>query len=107
MNKLKYLAGLTAIAFAAAPAAQAQQATVDMSTALCKELVAATPDEVANAVLTAVWFSGFFNGKHDRTVLDTEMLKTNADTIVQYCHDNPTITIMKAVGLLIKEQKLK
>lgn len=107
MKKLKYIAGLTAIGFAVVPVAQAQQATVDMSKALCKELVVTTPDEVANAVLTAVWFSGFFNGKHDRTVLHTEMLKTNADTLVQYCRDNPTMTIMKAVDLLVKEQKLK
>jgi acid stress chaperone HdeB len=45
----------------------------------------------------AIWLSGYYHGKRDNTLVDTQQLAANADKIKTFCRQKPQATVMQAV----------
>jgi hypothetical protein len=45
-----------------------------------------------------MWISGYYNGKIDNTVLDTDALEKNADKLRDYCLRSPQTPVMQAAA---------
>ena len=84
---------LLGILVASTTAAQAQ-VTVDVSKITCDQFL---QQKVATPKLLAAWLSGFYSGKRNSTVVDTQKLEANADRVSSYCDSNRNVMLMKAV----------
>ena len=84
------------VSFLAVPGAHAQ--TTDMAKLTCDDLTHVDADEL---VVIGAWLSGYYNAKHDNTIVDATRLKTNTQKILQFCQANPKVTAMKAIEQLI------
>lgn len=85
------------LAFAAVPAANAQ-VTLDVSKITCDQF---TGYKITNPQNIAIWLSGFYNGKRNNTVLDTQELAANTKKLQDYCIQNPKVMVMQAVETLL------
>jgi acid stress chaperone HdeB len=83
---------LSFIAFTASPAHA--QVTVDVSKITCEQFILFT---VADPHDIAVWLSGYYNGKRNNTVLDTQELREHGKKVMDYCEVNLKSTVMDAV----------
>ncbi len=85
-----------ALAFAvlAAPSAQAQM-TVDLAKVTCRQYLFDNFIS-ANAPMVAVWFSGYFNGKRNNTVIDIGAFRKTKDVVEDYCRMNLDLTLIDA-----------
>ena len=72
-----------------------------MSKVKCEQLLTASP----NAIETAIWLSGYYNGLRKNTKLDLDQMKSNADAVVADCRANPTKTVMQAANALRAKKK--
>jgi hypothetical protein len=79
------------LALTAKAEAQSNASMFNMETVTCKELMLAGSE---NRALMMSLFHGFFNGKKNETLLDTERLAKITDEIENYCADNPQKTLM-------------
>ena len=84
------------VAALAGPAAQAQ-ITIDFSKITCEQFVGY---KVINPQNLAFWLSGYYNGQHNHTVIDTETLATQARTLQDYCLRNLNVPVMQAIDKL-------
>ncbi|SDB43779.1 HdeA/HdeB family protein [Bauldia litoralis] len=66
----------------------------------CQGLLSMSAEEV---VVTGAWMSGYFNGRADNTVLDTEMMPAYGAALGEYCENNPEALVMQAVKTLFDE----
>ena len=98
MSKMLSLISGSMLAFEAISIARAQ-ITLDVAKITCDQF---TSFKVADPQNIAIWLSGFYNGKRDNTVLDTQGLKGNAKKLWDYCIRNPQIPLMNAVETLLK-----
>ena len=86
---------IATMALALAPWASADaQVTVDVSKITCDQF---TLYKITDPQNIALWLSGYYHGKHDNTVVDTQQLSANLKKITNYCNLNPQQTVMKAV----------
>jgi len=79
----------------------AAQGVVDMSRVTCEQMLRATP----NSIDAAIWFSGYYNGRRNNTVLDLGNFRNNAEVIVEECRTNPNRTLMQTVSALTSRGK--
>lgn len=77
------------------------QVIVDMRKITCEQLLTASPD----AVDTAVWLSGYYNGLRKNTQLDLAQFKKNAESVVAGCQANPKKTVMEQIELMPSVKK--
>lgn len=92
---MKRLSSVWTAAFvlcAASISADAEE--VDMAAIDCQGLLSMSAEEV---VVTGAWMSGYFNGRADNTVLDTEMMPAYGAALGEYCEEHPDALLMKAV----------
>jgi hypothetical protein len=89
---------LPIVAFATLPASA--QVTIDVSKITCQQYVLFT---VADPRDIAMWLSGYYNGKRNNTVLDTQEFRQRARKVMEYCQLNPKATVMEAVEKIAKE----
>jgi acid stress chaperone HdeB len=82
-----------ALSFIVASPAGAQ-VTIDVSKITCEQYIRYT---VANPHDIAVWLSGYYNGKRNNTVVNTQEFREQALTVLDYCVVNQTSTVMDAV----------
>ena len=75
------------------------QVTIDVAKISCDQY---TSFKVTDPENIAIWLSGFYNGKRDNTVIDTQDLKVNAKKVWDYCILNPKIPVMNAVETVLK-----
>ena len=75
------------------------QVTLDVAKISCDQY---TSFKVTDPENIAIWLSGFYNGKRDNTVVDTQDLKVNAKKVWDYCIRNPKIPVMNAVEMVLK-----
>ena len=85
-------------AFQAISIAQAQ-VTVDVAKISCDQF---TSFNIRNPEEIAIWLSGYYHGKRDSTVIDTEGLRRDTKKVWDYCVRNPKIPLMNAVETLLK-----
>ena len=83
------------------PVARAQ-VTLDVSKITCDQFAGY---KVTNPQNIAIWLSGYYNGKRDNTILDTQNLIANAKKLRDYCIRNPQTLVMRAVETLFDKDK--
>jgi len=91
---------LLLVAFAVLPARA--QVTIDVSKITCQQYVLFT---VADPRDIAMWLSGYYNGKRNNTVLDTQEFRQRAQKVMEYCQLNPKATVMEAVEKMVGVSK--
>ena len=96
MKTCKLFAFSTLFILAIVPSVQAQ-ATMDMSKVTCAQIIGGPVDD---AIATAIWFSGYYNGKRNNTNVNLHQFRANADVVVKHCQQNPKMTVMQAVDSL-------
>jgi acid stress chaperone HdeB len=87
---------LPLVAFTILPAHA--QVTIDVSKITCEQYVLFT---VADPHDIAMWLSGYYNGKRNNTVLDTQEFRERARKVMEYCQLNLKTTVMEAVEKVI------
>ena len=92
--KVRLLLTSTLFLFAQIPTTQAQ-VSVDVSKITCEQVLmeklAWTEKEIV------LWFSGYYNGKRNNTIIDPDAIKKNEEKANQYCHGHRDTTVMDAV----------
>src|SRR5262245_35452020 len=96
MTKPKVLASALMLALCAAASAQAQ-VSVDISKISCDQF---TLYRITDPRNIAIWLSGYYNGKRDNTVVDTQVFNEKYNKLRSYCSGNPTRTVMQAAETL-------
>ena len=91
---------LPLVAFAILPAGA--QVTIDVSKITCEQYVLFT---VADPRDIAMWLSGYYNGKRNNTVLDTQEFREHARKVMDYCQLNLKATVMEAVEKVVGVRK--
>jgi acid stress chaperone HdeB len=78
------------------------QVTIDVAKVTCEQFVQykiTDPDNIA------IWISGYYNGKRDNTVLDTQALKTHMRQLRDFCLMNPNDPVLQAASKLLALSK--
>ena len=70
------------------------QVTIDVAKITCDQF---TLFKVADPRDIAIWLSGYYQGKRNNTVLDTQQFTAYADKVKTYCRMKPDATVMQAV----------
>ena len=85
----------------ASPDARAQ-VTLDVAKITCEQFILYKITDPKNIV---AWISGYYNGKHDNTVLDTQALEKNASKVKDYCLRNLNVPVMQAAETALSLKK--
>ena len=70
------------------------QVTIDVSKITCEQYILFT---VADPKDIAMWLSGYYNGKRNNTVIDTQEFREAGKKVMDYCQLNLKTTVMDAV----------
>jgi acid stress chaperone HdeB len=79
------------------PASTRAQVTIDVSKITCDQFNLYKVTDPRNI---AIWLSGYYNGKRDNTVIDTQAFADNYDKLRTHCTRNPNRTVLQAVEIL-------
>jgi acid stress chaperone HdeB len=86
---------VAALILALAPCSVAQsQVTIDVAKITCDQFVLFKVTDPRNI---AIWLSGYYHGKRDNTLVDTQQLAAYADKVKSFCLQKPQATVMQAV----------
>jgi acid stress chaperone HdeB len=101
MNKFAHVSvTLALLAFATVPAPA--QVTIDVTKITCDQFLLFS---VADPHDIAIWLSGFYNGKKNNTVIDTQQFKEHARKLNDLCQSNIKMTVMEAAEKLLAAVK--
>jgi len=89
-------AGGLAAALVAAADARAQ-VTIDISKVTCEQFLGY---KVINPHDIAMWLSGYYNGRRNNTIIDTETLAAQTRDLQDYCLRNARVPVMQAIDTL-------
>jgi hypothetical protein len=95
---VKLISAVSMLAFQATSIAQAQ-VTIDAAKVSCDQYTSyniKSPEEIA------IWLHGFYSGKRNQTLIDTEGFRKEAKKLWDYCVRKPNIPVMNAVEALFK-----
>jgi hypothetical protein len=81
------------ITFGLCPPASAQ-VTVDVAKITCEQF---TLYKVDDPKKIAIWIRGYYDGKRNNTVVDTQQFDANLRKITDYCIRNPSEPVLHAV----------
>ena len=73
------------------------QVTLDVAKITCDQYSGYKITDPRNI---AIWLNGYFNGKRNHTLLDTQLLEANAKKLTEYCIMHPQVPVMQAVETL-------
>jgi acid stress chaperone HdeB len=90
------------IFFCAAVSTARAQVTLDVSKITCDQF---TGYKITNPQNIAIWLSGYYSGKRDTTIVETQTLVANAKELRDYCIRNPQTPVMRAVETLFDKDK--
>jgi acid stress chaperone HdeB len=93
MFRSKLTIATLAIAFGLCPTARAQ-VTVDVAKITCDQF---TLYKITDPQNIAIWISGYYHGKRNSTVIDTQELAAQLRKIKDYCNTKPNDTVLHAV----------
>ena len=68
------------------------QVTIDVGKITCDQYVL----DKADARTVAVWLNGFYAGRLNKTVVDTQQLERDAARVAQYCMSHRDMVVMQA-----------
>jgi len=92
MMKLNRVLCVAAFAIGVAPAAHAQ-VTIDVAKITCEQFLLF---KVTDPRDISMWLSGYYNGKLNNTVLDTQKFKDHADQVKNHCRSHMNMSVMDA-----------
>src|SRR5215203_3986055 len=84
--------------FANSVAAQAQT-TIDVPKITCDQY---NLFKVKDPQKIAIWLSGYYHGTRKDTSVDLSELEARADTLKDYCYENPKVHVMEAAQKVFK-----
>jgi acid stress chaperone HdeB len=94
--------GLSWIGMALLASATAHaQVTVDITKITCRQFLIG---RVVPTGSIALWFSGYYNGKQDVTLVDMGTLRSNAEKIKDACRLHQDDTVMKTVESVLAQK---
>ena len=70
------------------------QVTVDITKITCRQFLIG---KVISTKSMAIWFSGYYNGKHDVTLINPAAIEGNADKVKDACRLKQDGTLMKTI----------
>ena len=96
--------GLVTFGLTAALSAQSVQAqvSIDVSKISCEQFILF---KVTDPQKIAIWLSGYYHGKNQNTVVDTQTFAEFSDKTKDYCRANFSMPVMQAVETLIAAGK--
>jgi hypothetical protein len=100
MRPIRLVIAGAAIALSMTSSAQAQSVT-DMAKLTCAQLLEGS----ANAIESAIWLSGYYNGLRKNTRLDLGQFQKNADAVIAECKNDPKKTVMQTVNTMMSGKK--
>jgi hypothetical protein len=71
--------------------------TVDMADVKCGDLSRLYLEEF---IVIDAWFSGYYHGKSNTTVIDSNKVAANTHKVLEICKMNPDVTVMQAIEKL-------
>ncbi|KRQ94209.1 hypothetical protein CQ12_25825 [Bradyrhizobium jicamae] len=89
------------LALDAIPTAQAQ-VSLEVSKITCDQFAGY---RITNPQNIAIWLNGYYHGKRGSTVVDTQKLLADAQTMERYCAAHPQALVMNAVETLFGANK--
>ena len=97
-REMKFYAAIiaTAVMLTAAPSRSYAQVTIDASKITCDQFV---HGKVGEPRVVAAWLSGFYNGKRDNAIIDTQSFQANLNKLEKFCYDekNFSLSVMQAI----------
>ena len=81
---------------------QIAQVTIDVAKITCDQYILFKVTDPRNI---AIWMSGYYHGKRDNTLVDTQLLAATADKVKSFCLQKPQATVMQAVETVIGAPK--
>jgi acid stress chaperone HdeB len=75
------------------------QVSVDVAKITCDQFLLF---KVADPRDISIWLSGYYGGKRDNTVIDTQKFKDYSDKLRMYCRSNLTMPIMEAAQKVLE-----
>jgi hypothetical protein len=96
--KLRLLLTSALFVFVQMPTMQAQ-VTIDVSKITCEQLVMEQLDWTQREAV--FWFSGYYNGKRNNTIVEPEAVKKNEEKVNQYCYQHREATVMDAIKIVL------
>jgi acid stress chaperone HdeB len=80
------------------------QVTIDASKITCDQFV---HGKVGAPRTVAAWLSGFYNGKRDNALIDTQNFQANLNKLEKFCYDekNFNLPVMQAIERTIGSVK--
>jgi acid stress chaperone HdeB len=74
------------------------QVTIDVSKITCEQFILF---KVTDPQKIAIWLSGYYHGKRETTVVETQTFAEFSDKTKDYCRANLNVPVMQAVDTLI------
>ena len=53
-------------------------------------------DTVTSSQYVVMWLSGYYNGKHNNTIIEPDAVKKNEEKVNLYCYQHRDATVMEA-----------
>jgi acid stress chaperone HdeB len=78
------------------------QVTIDVAKISCEQFILF---KVTDPQKIAIWLSGYYHGKRETTVVDTQTFAEFSDKTKDYCRANLNVPVMQAVDTLIAGKK--
>jgi hypothetical protein len=88
--------------FAQIPTMRAQE-TLDLAKITCDQFAGEKLAAPSHDVV--VWLSGYYNGKHDNTIIEPQAIKKHDDQVNLYCLGHRDTTVMDAVKNVLGLEK--
>ena len=101
MTLAKRTAAVMILALAPCSAALSQ-VTIDVAKITCDQYLLFKVTDPRNI---AIWLSGYYHGKRNDTVLDTQQLAAYGDKVRSFCLQKSQATVMQAVESIIGPAK--
>ena len=89
------------LVFITVPSTRAQ-VTIDVSKITCDEFI---KYKVTRPENIAIWLSGFYHGKRNDMLVDTQELSAKTKKVKEYCFQNREALIMQAVETVLQIDK--
>jgi hypothetical protein len=100
MKPVRFIIASAVIVWSLVLPAQAQGVT-DMSKLTCGQLL----ERGANAIESATWLSGYYNGLRKNTKLDLNQFQKNAAAVITECKNDPKRPVMQTVDAMMSRKK--
>ena len=71
------------------------QETVDVAKITCHQIMMEQLERPSRDYV--LWFSGYYNGKRNNTIVDLQTIKKNEEKVDSYCALNPETTVLDAL----------